>query len=151
MIFDSIQNKKYYKDFQFLYLALDYLSKLEADTLPQPNTILIPDILFCNPVLLVSKPEEDCLYEAHRNYIDLHYIVKGIEGIATCDISSLSEATPFDCNKDIGFFTGIEDGRYYLKPGQFMVCWPHDAHKVGIMKEEPSSISKIVFKIRMEG
>lgn len=34
------------------------------------------------------------------------------------------------------------------KPGQFMVCFPSDAHKVGMMFESPAPIRKIVFKIR---
>lgn len=148
MLFDSIQNRENYKDHPLIYQALDYLSRLQPGELPAPGTILIPDILFCNPVTLTSKPETECIFEAHQKYMDLHYIVEGVEGIATADISALKTVKPYDEQKDISFLDGKEDGRYDLKPGQFMVCWPNDAHKVAIMQEKPGHIKKVVFKIK---
>lgn len=147
MIFDSIANKDNYRDFPMLYQALCFLADLAENELPQPNTVLIEKKLFCNPVSLVSKPESECIYEAHRNYIDLHYIVRGVERIATSDISALTTEVPYSEEKDIGFLTGEADGYYDLKPGQFMVCFPNDAHKVAIMKDQPAPIDKVVFKI----
>lgn len=148
MIFDTIQNKDHYKDNALLYQALTYLEHLTPKTFPETTHVLIPDVLFCNPVTLTSKPEDQCIYEAHRTYIDLHYIIEGVEGIATAQVSSLSVTTPYDSEQDVGFFDGNEDGRYYLKPGQFMVCWPTDAHKVAMMQDAPSHIRKIVCKIK---
>ena len=150
MIFDSIKNKKNYTDNTLLYQALEYLSSLTPDTLPAPDTVLIPDILFCNPVTLTSKPENDCIYEAHKRYIDVHYIVEGIEGIATASVDTLKVTTPYSPEKDIEFLEGEKDGKYYLKPGQFMVCFPEDAHKVAIMNGQPAPIKKVVFKIKSE-
>lgn len=150
MIFDSITNKKNYKEIPLLYQALSFLSNLEENELPEANTQLIENTLFCNPVTLTSKPEDQCIYEAHRKYIDLHYIISGIERIATADITTLSTATPYSTEKDIEFLTGNADGYYDLKPGQFMVCYPNDAHKVAIMASQPCDIQKIVFKILVE-
>lgn len=150
MIFDSLNNKDNYRHDPLLFQALEYLSTLEPGTLPSGTQVLTEGILFCNPVCFTSKPESECNYEAHRNYIDLHYIVEGIEGIATADCTALSVTQAYDGEKDILFLTGKEDGRYYLKPGQFMVCFPNDAHKVGMMLDRPAQIRKIVFKIRWE-
>jgi biofilm protein TabA len=150
MIFDSVKNRENYKEHPLIYQALSYLGSLPEGELPASGQVLIPDVLFCNPVTLISRPEEECIYEAHRNYADLHYIVEGTEGIATADVSALQVTTPYDGEKDILFLKGEEDGRYYLKPGQFMVCWPNDAHKVAIMRGQPEQIRKIVCKIRME-
>ena len=90
------------------------------------------------------------MYEAHRKYIDVHYIVSGIEVIATADPSALAEVTPYSEEKDIAFYSGKEDGRYYLSSGQFMVCYPSDAHKVAIALGQPAPVNKIVFKIKVE-
>ncbi len=150
MIFDKIVNRENYRDYPELYRVLCYLASLKTDELPLPNTVLVKDKIFCNPVKFVSKPEEQCKYEIHRKYIDLHYIVKGVEGIATADVNKLEVDTPFDEDKDIGFYTGKEDGRYYLRSGDFMVCYPSDAHKVGMMENEPQSVEKIVVKIRFD-
>lgn len=150
MIFDSVRNKEYYRAYPLVYQALSYLSALSGKELPAPGTVLVPERLFCNPVTLTSRPADQCVYEAHQKYADLHYIVEGVEGIATADVKTLQVTTPYDEEKDILFLRGEEDGRYYLKPGQFMVCWPCDAHKVALMQERPDRIRKIVCKIRME-
>ena len=150
MIFDTIENKDNYKSFDLLYKSLNYLSLLPKDELPSSTITLIDNILFANPVTFISKPENVCLFEAHKKYIDLHYIVGGTEIIATANTNSLIPTVSYDTEKDIAFYDGISDGKYILKPGSFMVCWPNDAHKVGMMKSTPEEIRKIVFKIKME-
>lgn len=150
MIYDSLKNKENYKYFPALYQALEYLDSLPDLELPAPKVFLNGDRLFCSSVTFISKPEDQCLYEAHRNYIDLHFIVRGIEKIATSDICSLTTTIPYVPEKDIEFLKGNADGYYELKPGQFMVCFPTDAHKVAMMKEKPAEVEKIVFKIKME-
>lgn len=150
MIFDSIKYKNNYKYFPALYQALNYIDSLPHWELPTPRVVLDEGKLFCNLVTFTSKPEDQCLYEAHRNYIDLHFIVSGIERIATSDICSLTSEVPYAPEKDIEFLKGGEDGCYELKPGQFMVCFPGDAHKVAMMKDYPADVKKIVFKIKTE-
>ena len=39
------------------------------------------------------------MYEAHQKYIDVHYIIEGVERIATADVSSLQIQTPFSEEK----------------------------------------------------
>ncbi len=151
MIFDSIKNKDNYRHFPALYQALNYLFELPDRELPAPGVVLDEDRLFCNLVTFTSKPEDECLYEAHRNYIDLHFIVSGIERIATSDTDSLTSSVPYAPEKDIEFLPGEADGYYEVKPGQFMVCFPGDAHKVAMMKDRPAEVRKIVFKIKVEG
>ena len=77
MIFDSVKNRENYKEHPLIYQALSYLGTLPEGELPASGQVLIPEVLFCNPVTLISRPEEECIYEAHRNYADLHYIVGG--------------------------------------------------------------------------
>ena len=151
MIFDSIYNYKNYIGYPELYDVLSFLANLNEGKSITSNTVLMQGRIFCNPVKLISKSEKECKYEAHKKYIDVHYIVKGVEGIATANINHLQEDTPFDELKDIGFYKGKEEGRYYLRKGDFMVCYPSDAHKVGIAMEEPEEIEKIIVKIKVSG
>lgn len=150
MIFDTIENKDNYKSFDLLYTALNYLSDMPKNELIPGSVTLIEDILLANPVKFISKQENVCLFEAHKRYIDLHYIVNGEEIISTANTSSLIQTTSYELEKDIAFYDGISDGKYLLKPGSFMVCWPNDAHKVGMMNNKPSEVQKIVFKIKVE-
>lgn len=147
MIFDSIKNLDNYKKNSELYNVLSYLKNLNE--LPAPNTILKENYIFCNPVFFTTKPETECLYEAHEKFIDLHYIVNGSEKIATADTMSLTIHTPYDDNKDIGFYTGQQYGSYILNKGDFMICFPSDAHKVAIAPKTPDAVEKIVVKIKV--
>lgn len=149
MIFDTIENKDNYKSFDLLYIALNYLSDMPKNEFPQGSITLIDDILLANPVKFISKQENTCLFEAHKKYIDLHYMVKGEEIISIANTSSLIQTTSYELEKDIAFYDGISDGKYLLKPGLFMVCWPNDAHKVGVMNNTPTEVQKIVFKIKI--
>ncbi len=148
MIFDSIQNKENYKEDTKIYQALCYLENIKSWEEALPNTVVQKDCIFANSVSFISKEEKDCMYEAHQKYIDLHYIVEGVERIATADVSSLQIQIPFSEEKDIGFYQGDESGSYLLKPGEFMVCFPSDAHKVAMMDRSPETVKKIVVKIK---
>lgn len=150
MIFDSIQNKENYREYEMLYQILCYLDSLKQGELPLPDTVICENRVFCNPVSLTSKPEEACIYEAHKKYIDLHYIVAGREGIATADVKSLTESVPYNAERDIVFYKGSASGRYLLNPGDFMVCYPSDAHMVAIMENKPENIEKVVVKIKVQ-
>ena len=150
MIFDSISNKENYKEEKEIYQTLNFLEKLKKWDDVESNAIIQKDWISANPVSFLSKDESECMYEAHRKHIDVHYIMEGIEKIATADVKNLQEKVPFDKDKDIGFYEGCESGSYLLKTGDFMVCFPSDAHKVGMMNTVPGMVKKVVVKIRVE-
>ena len=149
MIFDSIRNRENYKEHGKIYPALCYLAEIKRWEEVFPDTVIQEGTIVANPVTFVSKEEKECMYEAHEKYIDVHYIMEGVERIATADVSSLQIKTPFSEQRDIGFYQGDESGRYLLKPGEFMVCFPSDAHKVAMMDKTPETVKKIVIKIRV--
>ena len=149
MIFDSIRNRENYKENGKIYQALCYLAEIKRWEEVFPDTVIQEGVMVANPVTFVSKEEKECMYEPHERYIDVHYIMEGVERIATADVSSLQIKTPFSEQRDIGFYQGDESGRYLLKPGEFMVCFPSDAHKVAMMDKTPETVKKIVIKIRV--
>lgn len=148
MIFDSIHNLENYSQYSALYFVLRYLKNLKPGELPKPGTVIEEASAFLNPAAFTTKPEAECVFEAHKRYIDLHYIVTGMEKIATADVETLREKTPFDCSKDIGFYVGEKAGQYILHEGDFMVCYPSDAHMVAMMVQKPSEVKKIVVKVK---
>lgn len=150
MIYDSITNKEKYKDNTELYTVLNYLASITENNYPSTKVELNNDDIFINPVQLTTKLQEQCIYEAHKNYCDVHFILSGIEGIAVTDVRQLKEQIPYDTQKDIGFYTGKVPHIYYLKQGDFMYCLPEDAHMVAIMQEQPSPVKKLVGKIRVQ-
>ncbi|MGY3724883.1 YhcH/YjgK/YiaL family protein [Granulicatella balaenopterae] len=150
MLFDNIKYSENYKSSPIIYRVLNELKKINLENFPESSIVYEQDKLFANPVTLTSKPEKDCIYESHKKFLDVHYILEGVEGIATAHPDALFVKDAYQEDKDIAFYTGNENGRYYLEPGDFLICWPSDAHKVAMMKDQPTHIKKIVVKISVD-
>ncbi|WZL80404.1 YhcH/YjgK/YiaL family protein [Vallitaleaceae bacterium 9-2] len=149
MLYDSIYTTNYSTSLEKISQVLKYLYTLSTNDLPLNPIVLIDNEVYGNIVELETRPENQCIFEAHETHIDIHYILEGIEGIALAHKEKLQRRTAYDCKKDIAFFDGSEDETLFLGPGDFIVCWPNDAHKVGIMDQTPSFVKKIVFKIKL--
>jgi YhcH/YjgK/YiaL family protein len=57
-------------------------------------------------------------------------------------------AEPFDDEKDIMWLTG-EGDRVTLRPGDFVLLWPEDAHMPAMAIDTPMPVLKVVIKIAM--
>lgn len=95
-----------------------------------------------------SKSPEDALFEAHEDYIDIHYVVSGSEYIELGDQSTAKLKKPHDKEKDIAFYEAKEKKILLAKPGIFFIIFPGELHKPGIKVEESNPVKKIVIKIR---
>ncbi len=147
MIFDNIANRNYYKDDQNFERIFDVIEQLKD--FPKQTITLETNNLFINPVCLTTKQESECVFEAHRTYIDFHYIVEGQEKIIVSNISKLKQKTEYDEISDVEFLEGENAVSCILNPGDFLVCYPHDAHKVAVANGENRDVKKLVGKIRV--
>ena len=86
-------------------------------------------------------------FEAHRQYIDIQYIVKGEEKIGITNINKTDCLIPYSKEKDIEFLNAKEYDFITLKEGDFAIFYPHDAHMPCLTNKQEESIEKIVAKI----
>ena len=86
--------------------------------------------------------------EAHRNYLDIQYIVKGQEIVGWAPLDTLTPTVPFNEEKDVGFYTG--DYEYIrITPGHCYVVFPEDAHLPSRHLDVPNEYTKIVVKLKV--
>jgi YhcH/YjgK/YiaL family protein len=149
MILDNIRHYSFYQDSPALAKVLTYMSGISSENFPGESVRLDGDNAFVNPVCFTTKPEDECLFEAHRKYADIHFIVEGCEKIMVSDIDTVTVVKAFKEASDIGFYQGGNGTVCILKPGDFLVCYPHDAHKVAIAVDSPAQVKKLVGKIRV--
>lgn len=149
MILDQIRNHAFYAQGSRLGKVLSYMATVTPETFPEATVELERSDAFVNPVCFTTKPEKECLFEAHRRYADVHFIVEGCEKIIVQDIGAVQLHTPYIDKKDIGFYTCDEGTICVLYPGDFLVCYPQDAHKVAIAPGSPAPVKKLVGKIRI--
>jgi biofilm protein TabA len=86
-------------------------------------------------------------WEAHRKHIDLQFVLTGEEHVGVVPIDRLV-AEPYDAEKDIMWLTG-EGDRVTLRPGEFVLLWPEDAHMPAMAIATPMPVLKVVIKIAM--
>ena len=98
---------------------------------------------------LVSSyiPEKtETLWEAHRKYYDLQFLVSGEERFGWAPLGELTEEIPYDDGNDIAFYRGEGDIILFRK-GFFILLGPEDAHSPGLRTPKQSRVRKIVIKI----
>ncbi len=147
MIIDTIKNASQYAD-----LHPDFTKVLQEIAAIDPLTAKagrydIPDSkAFFMIQKYETKDRSEGLWEAHRKYIDLQYVLSGIELIGYKEISSLQESVTYNEESDAAFLQG-EGDFLQMGEGMFMVLYPQDAHMPCICVDAPCSVVKIVAKL----
>jgi len=145
MIIDRIENVRAYMGISAeMDAALTALKEIKCpDTLPARIEITEKSFINCSEGSLRGRTHS---FEFHKKYIDIHVPVDTDEKIAICDTSSAPEGTPFDAERDCGFFTADEKFIVTVPMGWFCVCFPQDGHEP-LLGEEGKKIKKLVYKV----
>lgn len=102
--------------------------------------------LYFNVMEYTTAPSEEKTYEAHRAYIDVHYMIQGEEQIEVAFISRMEQGE-YQPEGDYLPVAGAAAARVTLREGDFLVCYPEDGHKPGVQADKPMAIKKAVFKV----
>ena len=85
--------------------------------------------------------------EAHRNYIDVQYVVEGEEYIGYADLSQ-TRVGEYLAEKDFVQVEG-EMALVRVAAGSFMVLFPNDAHMPGLTTGAAETVRKVVVKVKV--
>ena len=153
MIFGNIKDAaKYYSVNPRFKEAFEFLAKLTPDSLPEKGIsedgfrIGVPQGFGTN--FDVNKDGTPRQFEAHRQYLDIHYCIAGSEGFGYNDVARLTPATEYNEEKDFQMLEG-EVYKLILRPGDFCVVFPEDAHIPQLMGDADGKVMKTVVKIRV--
>jgi YhcH/YjgK/YiaL family protein len=127
--------------------ALEYLAATELQALAPGKHELDGKHLFVLVSDYTTKPEAEGRWEAHRHYLDLQYMVSGIERMGVAPTIFLREGE-YQADRDIVWLEGSGDFLTFAA-GQFMILWPGDAHMPGIAVNHPVTARKVVVKIEI--
>ena len=97
-----------------------------------------------------TKSELEANLEAHRRYVDVQFLLSGIERINYCCIDGLAELTNYSYQKDIVFYRRpkMELNKLYLNGRNFAIFYPQDAHAPQITRMcLQDNVKKVVVKI----
>ncbi len=98
---------------------------------------------------LTAKKFDDARVEAHRQYIDVQYLLKGRERFGAAHIDpDLKPAEDLMAEKDVSFYPTPE-GEFLidLKPGEYAIFYPFERHRPCCAAGDDLAIRKVVIKI----
>lgn len=149
MIYDNIAHAALYQGLGPRFAqAFEYLTRFDATT-ADGKVSLDGDNLFALVQSYQTAPAETKSFESHRLYADIQYIAAGEEVILTAPLGRLEVTTPYNANNDAALYKGPDDTPLRLKVGDFAVLWPQDGHKPCCLWTAPTSVKKVVIKVRL--
>ena len=147
MILATLDNAEQYVDLHpafakaFEFLRQENLAELEAGRYE-----LDGDNLFCSIAKDSGKTRLDAKLEAHRQYIDIQYVIAGEEEMGWRPTAECTDIeTPYSEEKDILFFNDPAKTWTTVPPGSFVIFFPEDAHAPMVGS---GIIHKVVCKIK---
>ena len=131
-----------------LDLALEHITpEFLAGVGPQRVELKGGDV-YATRFIYKTVPAEDTFFEAHKKYLDIHIMVQGSEGVEIAPPDTLTEFDRTEAN-DFYAYRGRGHYRLTLSPGDFLVVFPGDAHRIKMRLDGPETVSKVVFKVRI--
>ena len=95
-----------------------------------------------------TVPAEESFFEAHKKYLDIHIMAEGSEKVEIAPPEALAEFDRIEAN-DFYAYRGEGDYKLILSPGDFLVVFPGDAHRIKMQVDGPKTVSKVVFKVKI--
>ena len=98
-----------------------------------------------------TAPSVEKKWETHRVHGDIQVVYSGSESVGHALRDQLCVRAAYNPEKDAEFYEppSVPVSLLALSEGSFAVFLPHDAHQPGVMKEQPTSILKVVVKFRL--
>ena len=130
-----------------LDLALEHITpEFLASLRDNPRVELKGDLVYCTRFTYETIPQEESFFEAHRRYLDIHIMVEGEERV---DMNRPEDLNLTDAQEGNDFYAyqGESWHSTVLKPGEFLVVFPGDAHRIKVQVDGPKTVSKAVFKV----
>ena len=130
-----------------LDLALEHITpEFLASLRDNQRVELKGDLVYCTRFTYETIPQEESFYEAPRRYLDIHIMVEGEERV---DMNRPEDLKLTDAQEGNDFYAyqGESWHSTVLKPGEFLVVFPGDAHRIKVQVDGPKTVSKAVFKV----
>lgn len=133
-------------------LALAFQS-LAGDLVSRPNGRyeLEGENVYAIVQSYTTRAPEGGIWEAHRRYIDVQFVVSGVERMGYLPIERATVSQPYDEQSDAALFTDPAGaGSFVTVPaGSFALFFPHDVHSPTLALGTPSPVKKVVVKVAL--
>ena len=130
-------------DMALAHITPEFLGSLEDNV----RVSLDGDRVYCTRFSYETIPPEEGFFEAHRRYLDIHIMLSGSEHVDVSHPDTLTLREAQEAN-DFYAYDGEAEFPMTLSPGEFLVVFPGDAHRIKLHPDgKKAAVSKAVFKV----
>lgn len=149
MIFGNVRNLKEYLCMEDgIFKCFNYAKENELSAYDRGCHEIDAKRIFVNIVEYETVKPEDRFWEAHREYLDVHLMLEGTERIDLNFIQNM-DVKEYAAKDDFLSMDGEKNASVILKPGDFLVCYPTDAHRTAVAADKQENIKKAIFKVKI--
>ncbi|MBC7924797.1 MAG: YhcH/YjgK/YiaL family protein [Bryobacteraceae bacterium] len=143
----KLEDWKKYPELERYSAAFEYLQKTDLRA-KEPGRIEIDgNRMYGTLTANRAKRPETGKIEAHRKYLDIHYLIDGREIIGSSAIAGLDLTDPYQAASDVEFYKQPATyRRIEMRPGDFTVFLPGQGHMPGCGLDTTAVIRKVVIK-----
>jgi len=147
MIIDLLHNADNYSPLSPRFASgLAFLKDLDFGALKPGRNDIDGDSLYVMCQEYETRPMEKGVWESHRAYADIQFVVEGEELIGYAPLVSMIVKDAYRADGDCALYEGSGDF-IRLRAGQFGIFLPQDIHMPGIAVTQPSPVKKVVVKV----
>jgi biofilm protein TabA len=130
--------------------GIDYILHTDISELDPGRYEIQGDEIFALIQEVQTKPILENKPESHAQYIDIQYLIRGVEeviGVSRVGLKNEVAENKFE-TKDIAFYKSVETESFIkMHPGMFVVFFPSDIHRPCCYENHAGLIKKVVIKI----
>ncbi|MGA2171420.1 MAG: YhcH/YjgK/YiaL family protein [Sedimentisphaerales bacterium] len=152
MILDRIENAHLYAGLNAGFAkAFEILTDKTLSQKQDGKYAVDGDKIYYTIQRYTTKPMSEGKLEAHCKYIDIQFLLTGVELLGYAPLKGLTIAEEYNPQKDIAFFNAPKEiTKVKLEPGLFCILFPSDAHLPGCQLAGPTEVRKVVIKIQIK-
>lgn len=154
MIVDTLANRHLYANLHpRLALALEFIATTDFSQLSKGVHKIDGDKLLAIINEYETKPQDQEMFEVHRRYVDVQYVISGHEEFGYQPLTDQQADMPYNAEYDFAKFDYAKhaDKAHFmpLNPAVFAVFFPSDMHMAATL-ETPVAVRKVVMKVRLD-
>jgi YhcH/YjgK/YiaL family protein len=148
MVIDKIENYRLYSKLtKRLTKGFEFINDTDLVTIESGKYQIDNDDIFAIVQEYDTKEEKDCVLEGHHKYIDIQYIISGVEFMGFTPLTN-QVSVEENLEKDYTFYEG-DTSLIRVEEGMFTLFFPEDLHRPGVKSDQISKVKKVVVKVKI--
>lgn len=150
MVFGNIRYEKYFNWLEEdVKKCFEYAKTHNLESFEKGCHKIDGDNLYVNIVEYETTTPENRFWEAHKEYLDLHLMLRGTEQIDVNFIDNMQQKEYVPEDDFLPLF-GDANACAILTEGDWLLLYPEDAHRTAVKVKEPVKLKKAIFKIKIK-